>query len=158
VHSYQLPSADKNWDAVLATLPAHQRPPLAALLTELRTLRAKNFTADGFRPEQANTPEGERPWKYRLDVGLALVSGTGATQKSTSTLFLTERLGGTTLLAGSAEFYNGIQFEVTQPMLDALFALTYAEKHDPGPLVPTPTPAPAVKPAPPLPPAAASQP
>ena len=158
VHSYQLPSADKNWDAVLATLPAHQRPPLAALLAELRTLRAKNFTADGFRPEQANTPEGERPWKYRLDVGLALVSGTGATQKSTSTLFLTERLGGTTLLAGSAEFYNGIQFEVTQPMLDALFALTYAEKHDPGPLVPAPTPAPAVKPARPLPPAAASQP
>ncbi|NBR10487.1 MAG: DUF4340 domain-containing protein, partial [Opitutaceae bacterium] len=155
VHSYQLPSADKNWEATLATLPANQRSPLATLLNELRTLCAKNFTTESFRPEQANTPEGERPWKYRLDVGLALVSGTGATQKSTSTLFLTERLGGTTLLAGSAEFYNGVQFEVTQPMLDALFALTYQEKNDPGVLVPPPTPD--AKPAKPLPPAAASQ-
>ena len=57
-------------------------------------------------------------------------------------VLLTDRLGGTTLLAGTTEF-GGIEFEVTQPMLDALFALTYAEKNDPG--------MPAVNPAEPVP-------
>ena len=39
--------------------------------------------------------------------------------------------GSADLLAGTAEF-GGEVFAVTQEMLDALFALTYAEKNPPG--------------------------
>jgi hypothetical protein len=138
VYTRQLAETDKNWDAVLATEPEARRKALAALLTQLRALRAKRFIADAFTPDRADTAQGPRPWKYRLDVNLAFTGGNGAGKISTSTLFLTDRVGGTTLLAGTAEF-SGVVFEVTQEMLDALFALTYAEKNDPGPPAFTPT-------------------
>jgi hypothetical protein len=35
-------------------------------------------------------------------------------------------------VAGTTDF-AGVTFVVTQEMLDAIFALTYAEKNDPGP-------------------------
>jgi hypothetical protein len=141
VYAHQLADGEKSWDAALAAEPELRRKPLATLLAELRRLTAKSFTADTFAPDHANTAQGPRPWKYRLDLGLAFAGGNGAAPASTSVLFLTERLGGTTLLAGTTEF-GGVEFEVTQEMLDALFALTYAEKNDPGPVL---TPAPAAK-------------
>ena len=138
VYSHQLADTDKNWEAAVAAEPEARRKPLAALLAELRALRAKSFTADTFTPDHAETAQGPHPWKYRLDLSLAFAGGNGAAPASASTLFLTERLGGTTLLAGTAEF-GGVEFEVTQEMLDALFALTYAEKNDPGPVLPAAT-------------------
>jgi len=151
VYSHQLADTDKNWDAAVAAESEARRKPLATLLAELRALRAKSFTADTFAADHAETTQGPRPWKYRLDLNLAFAGGNGAAQSSASTLFLTERLGGTTLLAGTAEF-GGVEFEVTQEMLDALFALTYAEKNDPGPVLPAASvaggPASAVTPAP----------
>jgi len=94
-------------------------------------LKAKRFTADLFTPDHADTALGARPWKYRLDLNFSFASGPGATQNPTSTLFLTERLGGNTQLAGTAEF-GGAVFEISQELLDALFTLTYREKNDPG--------------------------
>ena len=123
---------DKNWDSALATETESRRRAFAALLPLLHTLRAKRFTADTFNPDHADTPAGPRPWKYRLDLNLSFPGTATAAQNSTSTLFLTERLGGTTLLAGTPEF-GGVVFETTQELLDALFAPTYAEKNDPGP-------------------------
>jgi hypothetical protein len=107
------------------------RQALAAILAEMRALRAKRFVADGFNPDHAESGGASHPWKYRLDVTLALTGGAGPATNSTTTLFLTDRLGGTTQLAGTAEF-DGVIFEITQELLDALFVVTYAEKHDPG--------------------------
>jgi len=132
------------WDAALTPEPEARRKALAALLGQLHTLRAKRFTAESFSPDHAQTESGTAPWKYRLDVTLALTAGNGAAQTSTSTLLLTDRLGGDTLLAGTAEF-GGVNFAVTTEMMDALFALTYAEKHDPGP--PAKSAEPAAEPA-----------
>ena len=91
--------------------------------------------------KEADTPAGPRPWKYRLDLNLSFPGTATAAQNSTSTLFLTERLGGTTLLAGTTEF-GGVVFETTQELLDALFAPTYAEKNDPGPAAAAASPPP----------------
>ena len=112
--------------------PAPRRKALTSLLVELRTLRARRYLTDNFTPDHADSGGEAHPWKYRLDVALALEGGNGAAQTTTSTLLFTDRLGGTTQLAGTAEF-GGVVFEVSQEMLDALFALTYAEKNDPGP-------------------------
>ena len=112
-----------------------------ALLAQLRTLKAKRFTADTFSPDHAETPQGPLPWKFRLDTDLVLTGGAGDAPGTTSSLFLTERFGGTTMFAGTTDF-GGVEFELTQEMLDPLFALTYAQANDPGlpaaaPTVPT---------------------
>lgn len=126
-----------------AQLTDKARQTLTILLAEMRRLRAKRFVADTFNPDHADVNGASQPWKYRLDVTLALTGGTAAATSSTTSLLLTDRLGGTTQLAGTAEF-GGVTFEITQELLDALFAATYAEKHDPG--APTAVP-PATTPA-----------
>ncbi len=134
-----------------AKIPEKARAVLATLLAQLRTLRAKAFTAGTFTTERAETARGPQPWKYRLDVTLVLPGGNGAAPVPTvSTLYFTDRLGGTTMLVGTPEF-DGVVFEATQEMLDAIFTLTYVEKQDPGPPAPTPEaalPAPAATPKP----------
>ena len=143
VYTQKLKEGDKSWDAALGVEPEPIRKALRSLLDELGNLRAARFTGESFSSDQAPTPEGSRPWRYRLDY---TVSFAGAPD-SPASLFLTERLGGSTLVAGTADF-GGVAFTVTQPMLDALFTLTYREKHDPGPVAtPAPaTPAPESKP------------
>lgn len=146
VRTFKLKEGDKNWDATIAAEPEAGRGTLKALLAELGELRAVSFTAETFSADQAATPEGNRPWRYRLDYTVIFP---GAPEAPAS-LFLTERLGGSTLVAGTAEF-GGVAFTVTQPLLDAIFALTYTASQDPGPAT---APAPAA----PTPEAKATQP
>ncbi len=132
VFTRQLPEGQRTWDGVLAAeTDPRARKAVEDLVRELGELRAASFTADAFSTQQAATPEGSRPWRYRLDY---TVSFSGA-QESATSLFLTERLGGMTLVAGTADF-GGVVFTVTQPLLDALFALTYSATQDPGPVAP----------------------
>lgn len=129
VATHRLKEGEKAWDAALAGEPEAARKHLLTIVQELDTLRADRFTADGFSPDHADTPEGVRPWRYRLDYSVAFA---GAPETPAS-LFLSERIGGKTLVAGTADF-GGATFAVTQPLLDALFALTYTAPHDPGPV------------------------
>ncbi|MES1166921.1 MAG: hypothetical protein ABUL68_02870, partial [Pseudomonadota bacterium] len=105
--------------------------PLQGLLAQLRILRAAKFVEDHFTPSVSVAGE-DRPWKYQLEVSIALVGGPVAAQGSTTRLLLTERLGGTTQLAGAEEF--GAVWELEQPFIDALSPLLYAR--DPGPPAP----------------------
>jgi hypothetical protein len=120
--------------------PEARRAALAALLGELRKLRAKRFITDTFDPARAALNGGNPPWRYRLDATLTLAGGNA--QTVTTSLLLTERLGGTTQLGGTSEF-GGVTFELPQELVDALFTLTYGAQHDPGP---PPAPAAAEKP------------
>ncbi|HVU32437.1 MAG TPA: DUF4340 domain-containing protein [Opitutaceae bacterium] len=102
---------------------------LEKLVAGLRTLRARRFVQDRFA-DQLFVGGDERTWRYQLDTTIALPGGSGAEQTSTSTLFLTDRLGGNQQLAGSKEF--DAVFELEQPTLDALWSIAYGP-HDPGP-------------------------
>ncbi|WP_438479420.1 DUF4340 domain-containing protein [Oleiharenicola lentus] len=113
------------------TLSDNARKAITTLLAQLRTFKAKRFIADTFSDQQVETAQGSRPWKYKLEIDLTLPGSNAPAQPSVSTLYFTERLGGTTTLAGTSEF-GGVVFELTQEMVDALFALTYGEKNDPG--------------------------
>jgi hypothetical protein len=121
--------------------PEAKRAPFTTLLAEMRRLRAKRFISDSFDPARATLNGSTPPWRYRIDVALTLTGGNA--QTVTSKLFVTDRLGGTTQLGGTEEF-GGVTYELPQELVDALFALTYAPQHDPGP--PPSTPAPAEKP------------
>lgn len=138
VFGKQLTEVLTTWDQAVADEPEARRKAIGTALAQLHTLRAKQFTADTFTPDHADTAQGPHPWKYRLDASIAFAGGKDAAENSTSTLFLTERLSGNTQLAGTAEF-GGVVFEVSQELLDALFTLTYREKNDPG--LPAPPPA-----------------
>lgn len=118
----------------------HTAPPQAItrVLASLRSLRAKEFVAERFS-ERVLAAGEERAWRYQLTATITLPGGAGE-QTSTSTLFLTPRLGGDRQLAGSpAAEFNAI-FEIEQPLLDALWQLTEGPR-DPG--APAATPAPA---------------
>jgi hypothetical protein len=137
----KLNEGDKNWDAVLAAEPEAARPALTGLLGQLRQLRAQSFAADTFTPDHAESPKSTHPWRFRLDYTIAF-NGGDAAQVTSSSLLLTERLGGAVQLAGTADF-GGVVFNLTQEMIDALSALIYAKQNDPGP----PPAAPAATPA-----------
>ncbi len=122
-------SVTETWTDVLATLPNAERTAAESLIQHLRVLRAKSIVVDTFQPTVL-LDGVEKPWSYRLDLTLAF-SGAGAKTEE-STIFLSERTGGGTQLAGTSDF-GGVVFEVEQPLLDALWALTYGPR-DPGPL------------------------
>lgn len=127
-------AAGQTWETALATEKPDTQAAVLKLLEELRTLRARDFVRDAFaqQPEIDGQP---RPWTYQLDVAIALSGAGEENPATTSTLFLGERQGGTTLLVGSAEFNT--LFHATQAFLDATFALTFGPR-DPGPPPPQP--------------------
>jgi hypothetical protein len=97
------------------------------ILDQLRSLRAKEFVLDHY-VDQVNVAGDERRWRYRLDATVTLTGGAGE-QTSTTSLRLTERVGGNRQLAGSPEF--NVVFEIEQPFLDALWTFTEGPR-DPG--------------------------
>ena len=143
---YQLTlNGDQTWEAAVAGETEPRREALLALRDELRTLRAQAFVIDGF-PATIPINGEETVWAYRLDATLALVGGDGGAA-TTSSLYFSERLGGSTQLAGSPDLQGGVVFEARQPLLDALWTLVYGPR-DPGPPASLPPPAPAPAPTP----------
>ena len=120
-------STGETWAPALAGEPEARRKAIETVLAQLRTLRAKQFVNDTFAATTLVNGQ-PAPWKYKLDATLALGGGTGA-QTTTTSLFISERTGGGTQFAGSPEF--GVIFEIEQPLLDALWTLTYGPR-DPG--------------------------
>ncbi len=118
--------------------PLTKDDPQQALLAQLRTLRAARFVEDHYTATVRVAGE-EHPWKYQLEMTIALVGGPAAAQAGTTRLSLSERLGGTTQLAGAEEF--GAVWELEQPFIDALQPLLYTR--DPGPTAPATAPKPA---------------
>ena len=109
---------------------AKVQEPVPVILASLRMLRAKKFSQDNFTDKVFLGGE-DRAWRYRLEAGIALPGGAAGEQTTTTTLLFSERIGGTQQLAGSAEL-NTV-FEIEQPLVDALWALTYGPR-DPGPV------------------------
>lgn len=114
-------------DAAGQPVNAKDAAAVQTVLSELRSLRAKQFVLDHF-VDRVNVAGDERGWRYRLDATVTLTGGVGE-QTSTTSLLLTQRVGGDRQLAGSAEF-NAV-FEVEQTLLDALWILTEGPR-DPG--------------------------
>ncbi len=122
----------------LALDDAGQPPPdtpeaksVATVLAGLRSLRAKYFPQAGFTEKIPLLGE-DRAWRYRLDATLALPGATAGAPAPVTSLFLSERFGGTLQVAGSTEF-NAV-FEIDQSFIDALWPLTF--RTDPGPALP----------------------
>ncbi len=115
-------------DAAGKPSPAPADPAAFKTLVEaLRGLRAKEFVAGGFT-ERVSAAGEERPWRLLLEAGITL-PGAGQDITSVRPLLLTERLGGSQQFAGAKEL--DAVFSLEQPLVDALWALTYGP-HAPG--------------------------
>ncbi|MCF3650367.1 DUF4340 domain-containing protein [Synoicihabitans lomoniglobus] len=119
--------AGESWDDVFRNLPAARQAALRLLPHELTVLRAQRFFAGEFTDTVPVNGE-TRGWRFRLDAKLALTSDPGG-QIVDSPLFLADRDGGDYQLVGAPEF--NVIFEATQPLIDAVWALSYGER-DPG--------------------------
>jgi hypothetical protein len=104
-----------------------QRTAANKLADELHHLKVARFTRAGFSEAGGGNPGA--PWKYRLDETISLPGGGTADLKSVHSLWIAERTGGADQLAGAPEF--GAVFALDQPMIDALWSLTYGAR-DPG--------------------------
>jgi len=121
----------QSWDDALANEPEPRRVAVKAVLTSLAPLRAKQFVSDTF--SETTFVDGKpTPWKYTLETTLALAGG--ESQSSVVTLKLAERSGGGTQLAGSKEL--GLIFAIEQPLVDALWTLTYGDRDPGAPVLP----------------------
>ena len=112
-----------------AALPPDRQAAVQDALAAIRTLRARRFLQDGFAPA-ARIDGQEHPWRYRLDATISLPGG-ATVQTGDSSLWIAERTGGAEQAAGSREF-NAV-FLVEQPLLDALWTLTYGGHAPPPP-------------------------
>ncbi len=131
---------NQTWTDALADQSEPRRAAVQALLAGLAPLRAKQFVNDTFT--ETTWVDGKRtPWKYTLK---ATVAQAGAAQNTDITLHIAPRSGGGAQLAGSREI--GVVFALEQPVLDALWTLTYTAR-DPGPPAPMPAPSPSPAPA-----------
>jgi hypothetical protein len=122
----------QTWEAALANENEPRRTAIQTLIEGLATLRANRFVNDTFT--ETTWVDGKRmPWKYTVT---ATVTQSGSTVPTRVALQIAPRSGGGTQLAGSREI--GVVFTLEQPVLDALWTLTYGER-DPGPpAAPTP--------------------
>ncbi len=102
---------------------------LFAVVAAVRNLRAKDFQAGGFA-EKIFAAGDDRPWRFQLETTIALPVGNAQEQTRTLTLLFTERLGGALQFGGSKA--SDAVFTLEQPLIDALWALTYGAR-DPGP-------------------------
>lgn len=105
-----------------------------ALVRALRPVRAQRYVLDHYADRFVLAGD-ERTWRYELTITLALPAANGE-QTSTTSLLFTERVGGAQQWAGSRE--KDVVFEPEQPLIDALWALTYGPR-DPGAPAPAPT-------------------
>jgi len=114
-----------------AALPAAARSAVADLADALHHLRVASFARAGF--SETGGSAGTK-WRYRLDETVTLPGGGSADLTTVHSLWIAERTGGTEQLAGAPEF--GAVFDLDQPVIDALWILTYGAR-DPGQPAPT---------------------
>ncbi|MES2693963.1 MAG: DUF4340 domain-containing protein [Verrucomicrobiota bacterium] len=112
-----------------ATPPPKDLKALLAIVGAVRTLRAREFLPGGFT-EKVFAAGDDRPWRFQLETTIALPVGNDQEQTRTTTLLLTERLGGALQYGGSKDL--GAVFALEQPFVDALWSLAYGDR-DPGP-------------------------
>ncbi|WP_414659993.1 DUF4340 domain-containing protein [Horticoccus sp. 23ND18S-11] len=114
-------------DGAPATPPRDPKA-LADVIGALRNLRAKEFVPGGFS-ERITAAGDDRPWRLQLEASITLPGPGGLEQTTPFTLLLSERVGGNLQFAGSKELDTA--FSLEQPLIDALWSLTYGDR-DPG--------------------------
>ncbi|MDR3229759.1 MAG: DUF4340 domain-containing protein [Puniceicoccales bacterium] len=137
---------------LLAGLPPSAQNDIRALVECLGELRAAAFDDAPFSADFKYKHAGFQepfPWLYRLDITLRPA---GAANDETVALYFSKRLDGITQIAGAPA--QDCVFKITQPLIDALFPLTFEKERAleippiaPPPPIPAPTEPPKSPPA-----------
>ena len=125
VFDYALDAQNTTWEAVLAAAPEPMHSAVLTLEKTVRNFKVASYLQGNFTAQyglDANTPT---PWTYRLEAGINLPGANPATAQTPPWIcYFSERLGGTMQLGGTPQ--PPMIFTLTQPVMDALNALTLA--------------------------------
>lgn len=116
-----LPSPESSWTEAVADLPEEKAEAVLDLLPELRNLRVQRYILDSFSTS-FELDNGEVRFAYLLEAELLLPGG-DSPRRANVEIFLTDRLGGQTLIGGSREL--NVIFSVRQSMIDSLAPLLF---------------------------------
>ncbi len=134
IFNVSLPSRNAKWDDVLAEEDEAVRQAVLDLLPELRQLRVENYILNEFSPV-LDTGRDSRSWNYVLEATYALTGGE-EDQTSYFELYLTDRMGGQTMMAGSPEL--NVVFSARPEFIEAVGRLIDEKESDARPLAAPP--------------------
>lgn len=98
---------------------------LLNLLQYLRTFRVENYLRDTFTRNYLEEENKLIPWSYRMTVSILLTGG-GDDRKRKETFYLTERLSGNFLAAGSPD--HDLVFQLKPEMIESLFTFVHTRE------------------------------
>jgi len=120
----------QTWEDAMAgsDLPEEKREALLALIPLLKELEVHSYLQPGFTDDFKLYGQAPVQWRYRLDAEVWLPGGDEAAIRE-ERLFISSRLAGAAIgnaqIAGSPSM--DMIFSLTQPMIDALFPLTFSK-------------------------------
>jgi len=125
VFDYALDAQNTTWDSVLAPAPEPVRAAVLTLEKTVRRFEVASYLQGNFTASYGLDAQTPTPWRYRLEAGIHLPGANSTTAQTPPWIcYFTERLGGTVQLGGTPQ--PPMVFTLTQPVLDALNALTLA--------------------------------
>lgn len=117
-----LPAESASWDTYLLEQHTERIDDIRPLIDAIRNFRVKSYLLDRFDPEAYPVDADKKlPWTYRLTATIQLPGGETDRREQHEYVFA-ERSSGTVQVGGSAR--HDVIFEITQPLLDALYELT----------------------------------
>ncbi len=129
IFTAELPSRDSTWEEALEDETEETKSAFLALLPELRQLRVQNYILDEFPPILSMGREN-RSWIYVVETTFALTGGE-EDQTTYFELYLTDRMGGQNMLAGSPEL--NVVFSARQNLIDAVSTIIEKGEGTPAP-------------------------
>ena len=148
IFDYKLSQENISWDKMLEKFEPDHAEQIRVLLGAIRKFEVKSYRSDNFTDTETVDDEKSLPWRFQLSATIQLPGG-DTDRTETREYVFTDRLSGSVQVAGSKQ-YNTC-FEITQPLIDALYELTDdmeipPEITDepvptPAPIEPVPTPA-----------------
>jgi len=125
VFDYALDAQNTTWESVLAQAPESVRTAVLTLENTVRRFEVASYLQGNFTASYGLDAQTPTPWRYRLEAGILLPGASPAAAQTPPWIcYFTERLGGTVQLGGTPQ--PSMIFTLTQPVVDALNALTLA--------------------------------
>jgi len=118
---------EESWVSMLESsdMDPEKKANLIDLQKYFRNFRVAGYLNDRFQENYLEEDEKTIPWSYKLEISI-LLSGSEGGRRVEENYFLTKRLSGNFLAAGSPDF--DLVFQLNQEMIDALFPFLFTRE------------------------------
>ncbi len=134
---FEISPTEGDWQKSISTLPNADKKYATKILNAVKKFTVQKYLDVTFDDKSVKIAGKDLAWKYRLSAEIAM-AGTGGNKTETRNWLFTEREGGRTQYGASLD--NKAVFEVSQDLIDGIFAFTLT-KNEPA-IFKTPAPKP----------------